>query len=282
MSRTRPPASPELIFFIGGVSQYIGAAIAIGLFDDLGPGGVALLRVLGAGVLIVSIRRSWRRHWAPSELAWVCTFGLALAGMNLSIYFAIDELPLGNAVAIEFLGPISVTALGARTRQHLTALLLAAAGVLILANIQSGASLRGVGFALLAGSFWAGYIVLGHRVARSGVPVDGVGIAMLAGAIAISPFGITRVTEALDDPWVLVLALTTGLFSNVIPYTIDQRVMRFVSRHRFALLQSMLPVTAALIGFVSLDQTPSLREVAGIGLVIGALVIQSKGESSRS
>ena len=136
--------------------------------------------------------------------------------MNLSIYFAIDELPPGNAVAIEFLGPISVTALGARTRHHGAALLLAAGGVLILANIQSGANLSGVGFALLAGSFWAGYIVLGHRVARSGAPLDGLGIAMLAGAIAISPLGITKVAEALDNPWVLVLALTTGLFSNVI------------------------------------------------------------------
>ena len=268
--RRRAPA-PEALFVAGAMSQYLGAAVAANLFDELTPSGVALLRVLGAAVIIVTLRRSWRRRWQARELARAAAFGVSLAAMNLCFYLAMDRLPLGNAVAIEFTGPVAVAALGARTLRSVGALLLAAAGVVVLAGVETDGTARGVAFALLAGAFWAGYILLGHRVAHSPAAVDGLGLGMLAGAVAISPFGVSEVAGVLGSPLVLTLAIGTGLLSNVIPYGIDQAVMRRVDPHRFALLQALLPATAAIVGLVTLAQVPDGRELLGIGLVIAAI-----------
>ena len=278
MPRSQPVA-PEPLFMVGAVSQYLGAAVAVHLFDEIAPAGVALVRVLGAAVMIILLRRSWQRRWKASDLAWASAFGMALAAMNLSIYLSIDELPLGNAVAIEFTGPILVAAAFTRTLRSGAALLLAAGGVVVLAGVEAEGTMRGVGFALLAGMFWAGYIVLGHRVARGPAAVDGLGLGMLVGAAAISGFGATEVGTALDSPAVLVLALATGLLSNVIPYWIDQLVMKRITQHRFALLQALLPVTAVLVGLVALFQVPSPQELGGIALVIIAIALsQTRAE----
>ena len=265
--------APEPVFIVGAVSQYLGAAVAVKLFDDLSPGGVALLRVLGAAVLIVMLRRSWRRRWERRDLTRAAAFGTSLAAMNLCFYLAMHRLPLGNAVAIEFSGPIAVAAAGARTLRSAAALLLAGSGVMVLAGVEGDGTALGVAFALLAGGFWASYILLGHRVARSPASVDGLGLGMLAGAVAISPFGAAAAAGVLDSPLVLVLGLTTGLLSNVIPYWIDQAVMRRVDPHRFALLQALLPVTAVLVGLAALGQVPSTEELAGIALVITAIAL---------
>ena len=263
--------APEGLFMVGAVSQYLGAAVAVMLFDELAPGGVALLRVLAAAAVIVAVRRSWRRRWPARELGRAAAFGVSLAAMNLCFYLAMDKLPLGNAVAIEFTGPVVVAALGARTRRGAGAVMLAVAGVLVLAGVESDGTAAGVGFALLAGGFWAGYILLGHRVARSPASLDGLGLGMLVGALAISGFGVTAVAAAWDSPLVLGLGLATGLLSNVIPYRIDQTVMRRVDPHRFALLQALLPATATVVGLAALAQVPSGQEALGIGLVIAAI-----------
>ena len=256
---------------VGAVSQYLGAAVAATLFDELAPGGVALLRVLAAAAIIVLLRRSWRRRWERAVLVRAAAFGMSLAAMNLCFYLAMDRLPLGNAVAIEFTGPVVVAAIGARTLRSAGALVLAIAGVLVLAGVETEGTAVGVGFALLAAAFWAGYILLGHRVARSPASVDGLGLGMLVGAVVISPFGATAVGGALDSPLVLVLGAATGLLSNVIPYRIDQTVMRRVDPHRFALLQAILPATATVVGLAALAQVPSGQELLGIGLVIVAI-----------
>ena len=272
LSRSESVA-PEPLFVVGAVSQYLGAAVAVHLFDEMAPAGVALVRVLGAAIMIILLRRSWQRRWEASDLAWASAFGMALAAMNLSIYLAIDELPLGNAVAIEFTGPILVAAAFTRTLRSGAALLMAAGGVVVLAGVEAEGTMRGVGFALLAGMFWAGYIVLGHRVARGPAAVDGLGLGMLAGAAAISGFGAPELGRAFDAPVVLLLALVTGLLSNVVPYWIDQLVMKRISQHRFALLQALLPATAVLVGLAVLIQVPSVRELLGIALVIAAILL---------
>ncbi len=271
MNSVRP--APEVFFVIGGVSQYLGAATAIGLFDEIAPGGVAFLRVLGAALVLIGFRRSWRRSWNRQDFLWAGAFGASLAFMNLFIYLAMDRLPLGNAVAIEFLGPIAVAAIGTRTTRSGGALALAASGVLVLAGVQGEGTLLGVLFALLAGSMWAGYIVLGHRVAQDGLAVDGLGVGMLIGAVIISPFGLGELNVAFADARILGLALAAGLLSNVIPYVIDQFVMREITRSRFAFLQALLPVTATVVGFLSLSQSPSGAECLGIGSVILAIAI---------
>ncbi len=273
---TRIP--PEPLFILGSTSQFVGQALAVNLFDDLTPGGVALLRVFGAALMIVALRRSWRRRWTAAELRWASVFGIVLAAMNLSIYYAVEVVPLGNAVSIEFLGPVAVAAFGTRTLRSASAVLLAVAGVVVLAGVETDGTLRGVGFALLAGSFWAGYIVLGHRVARGAAWVDGLGVGMLVGALAISPFGIPHVPTAVTQPTLLGLGLLVGLLSNVVPYGLDQWVMRRIDQHRFALLQALAPVTAAVVGLLLLSQVPSPREWTGIGLVIVAIALSRSGQ----
>ncbi len=275
--RTLPP---EALFMVGAVSQYLGAAVAAALFDELAPGGVALLRVLAAGAVIVLLRRSWRRRFQRAVLVRAAAFGVSLAAMNLCFYLAMDRLPLGNAVAVEFTGPVVVAAVGARTLRSAGAVVLAVAGVLLLAGVESEGTTAGVGFALLAGGFWAGYILLGHRVAHSPAGVDGLGIGMLVGAVAISGFGVSAVGRALDAPLVLALGLATGILSNVIPYRIDQTVMRRVDPHRFALLQAILPATATVVGLAALAQVPSGQELLGIGLVIAAIVASRPAAAS--
>ena len=272
MARPKQPP-PEALFVLGGISQYLGAATAVGLFAQIAPASVALLRVLAAGLVIIGFRRSWRRSWSKHDLVWAGAFGVVLALMNLLIYLAMDRLPLGNAVAIEFLGPVAVAAIGTRTVRSTLALVLAASGVLVLAGLQSEGTLVGVIFALLAGAMWAGYIVLGHRVARDGPAVDGLGVGMLIGALVISPLGIVGVGDAFASPGLLALALATGLLSNVIPYGIDQLVMSKITRARFAVLQALLPVTAAVIGFLALSQSPGMAECFGIGAVMLAIAI---------
>jgi inner membrane transporter RhtA len=276
--------SPEALFAVGAVSQYLGAATAVELFAELRPGTVALLRVAGAGAVLVLLRRSWRRHWSRIELAWTAAFGVALALMNLFFYLAIERVPLGNSVAIEFIGPIAVAAFGTRTLRSGGALALAVGGVVALAGFAPPEAQLGALFSLIAGALWAGYIVLGHRVARAGMAVDGLGVGMLIGALAISPVGIAGggLGTAVGAPLLFAGGVAAGVLSNVIPYGIDQLVMQRLARARFALLQALLPVTATLIGLVWLSQVPSVREAVGIVAVIAAIVINRPSDPTPS
>lgn len=264
---------PEPLFALGAVSQYIGAAIAVMLFATIPAGTVALLRVVAAGAILVLVRRSWRRTWTRETLVRAGIFGSVLATMNLSFYLAIDRLPLGNAVAIEFMGPVVVAAIGAHSLRKRGALALAVAGVVLLAGVSPEGTLPGVGFALLAATFWAAYIVLGTRVAQSGSGVDGLGVGMLIGAFVIAPVTVGGLPGLLAVPLLVLLAFGTGLLSNAVPYAIDQVVLTRIDRSRFAILQALLPVTATIVGFVALSQRPSPGEMVGILAVAAAIVL---------
>ncbi|MGI9600718.1 MAG: EamA family transporter [Acidimicrobiales bacterium] len=273
-------APPEALFIVAALSQYLGAAVAVVMFDHMAAPGVAWLRVVGAAAVIVVVRRSWRRNWTRRQILTAGAFGSVLALMNLCFYIAIEELPLGTVVAIEFLGPITVAAIGTRTVRNGVALLIAALGVLLLAQVQAEGTGRGVMFALLAACFWAGYIVLGERVARSGTAVDGLGVGMAIGALVIAPFGVPDLGPAFDMPWLLFGGLAAGVLSNAIPYGLDQVVLQRIDRARFALLLALLPATAAVVGLVVLGQVPSWGEVVGIGLVIAAVGLRSRDATS--
>ena len=202
MMRRPVSLAPEPLFMVGAVSQYLGAAVAAVLFDQLAPGGVALLRVLAAAAVIVALRRSWRRRWQARELGLAAAFGVSLAAMNLCFYLAMDRLPLGNAVAIEFTGPVVVAALGARTLRSAGALVLAVAGVLVLAGVATDGTAPGWG-----SRCWPARSGPVTSCSAIGWPepgsVDGLGLGMLVGAVAISPFGTAAVAGALDSPLVL-------------------------------------------------------------------------------
>ena len=269
-------ASPEVLFIVAAVSQYLGAALAFSIFDNLGTSTVATLRVLGAALILILLRRSWKRSLKDLDMFWTASFGIVLAGMNLCFYLAIDNLPLGNAVAIEFLGPIAVAAAGHRSARNLVALIVASLGVLLLAQVTSEGTVTGVLFALAAGTLWGFYIVLGSKVARTGAHLDGLGIGMLIGGLAIFPSSLHTIDRAFDSPVLMLVALSTGVLGNVIPYGIDQLVFRRISKTRFAFLQSLLPATAACVGILVLRQKTSIGELVGIGLIIFAIGLRGK------
>ncbi len=203
-------------------------------------------------------------------------FGLVTIGMNVAIYEAMARIPLGTAVAIEFLGPTAVAALGSRRRRDLAAVALACAGVLLLAGIEFDANLTGVLFALVSAAMWAGYILLGKRAADTGAGLDSLAVGMGLAAVVLAPAILipqaTLDASVFADPRTWLLGLCIGLLSTAIPYALDQLVFVQVGSAKFALLLALLPVTATLIGVAVLRQIPTLAELTGIALVVAALV----------
>src|SRR3954452_19934459 len=250
LASARPRLPAQALFICGAVSQYAGAALAVLLFDRVPASGVAWLRVVSAAVALVAWRRPWRSTWNARRLALVAAFGCVLGLMNLTFYLAIDRLPLGTAVAIEFAGPIAVAALGSRTRRDAAALVLAVVGVLALADVHLEGSAGGgdVALALDAGVLWAIYIVLGHRVAAdAGIrPQDGLAAGMAVGAVLLAAPLAGEAAPALDAAWLLGLCLLVGVASSVVPYGFEQMAMRRLPRARFALLLALLPATAGI------------------------------------
>ncbi len=267
----------QALFVLGAISQYVGAALAVLLFASVPAAGVAWLRVVAAAVVLVAWRRPWQTDWTAARLRLVAAVGIALALMNLAFYLAIDRLPLGTAVAIEFVGPIAVAALGSRTRRDVLALALALAGVIALADVHIAGSPLGFGLAVAAGVMWAAYIVLGHRVAADPRlrPQDGLAVAMAIGALALAPALLTSAVPAIVDPLLLAACLAVGVASSVVPYGLEQVAMRRLPRARFALLLALLPATAAVVGAIVLGQIPGVLEAIGIGLVVVAASLRT-------
>lgn len=264
---------PPLLFVVSAVSQYAGAAIAVRLFALVPAAGLAWLRLAAAAVVMLLWRRPWRTGRRRRTV--VVAFGAALAAMNLTYYLAIARLPLGNATAIEFLGPVVVAAAGTRTRRDLGALLLALAGVGLLVEVELSSSPSGLAFALAAAAFWAAYIVLGARVAAGGSGIDDLAVSMVAGTVLLAPIAGPFALPALADPLLAAACLGVGVLSSVIPYALDQSILARMRPARFALLLSLLPATATLTGAVVLRQIPTLPEAAGIGLVVVAVALRS-------
>lgn len=219
-------------------------------------------------------RRSSRRRpcAGPAAAAGAVRVRRRVGADERLLYLAIDRLPLGTAVAIEFRGPIFVAALGSRTRLDFAALALGVAGVLALADVHLTGSPGGFVLAAGAGVFWAAYIVLGHRVAadRQIRPRDGLALAMAIGAVGLAPALAWSAVPALVDPVLLAACLAVGVASSVVPYALEQIAVQRLARARFALLLALLPATAAVIGALVLGQVPGAVGAVGIALVVAA------------
>ena len=267
-----------VLFVFGGLSMYVGAALAVGLFDRLAPSAVAVLRLLGAAAVLVAWRRPPAAAWRGRRLARAVAFGLATGLMNLAFYEAIARLPLGTAVAVEFCGPVAVAAVASRRPRDVAAVCLAAVGVLLIADVRWSAAPLGLIWALAAAAMWAAYIVLGARVATVGNGIDDMAVGFAAAAVLLLPvllLGAGR-PGVLLDPMVLLLGLGVGVLSSVVPYVLDQVVLRRVGQARFAVLLALLPATATVVGFVALGQVPGAAEALGIAAVVGAVALRSR------
>lgn len=264
-----------LLFLVGGLSMYLGAAVAVWLFAEINPAAVAWLRQLGAAVVLLAWRRPPRSAWRGRVFWLAATFGLVTAVMNVAFYESIARLPLGTAVALEFAGPVAVAAIGSRTLRDLGALLLVAAGVVLIADVRWAGSPLGVVFALSAAALWAGYILLGQRVAKVGVGVDGLAVGFAVATVALWPLALGT-GPVWGSPRLLLLGIGIGVLSTVVPYALDQVVLRRLGRATFALLLALLPVSAALTGLVLLRQIPSPVEAVGILAVVVGVAVRTR------
>ena len=197
---------------------------------------------------------------------------------------AISRIPLGTVGAIEFLGPITLAAIGARSPRNIGALFLAAVGGWLLTDVRFGGQPLGFVFAFANCAFFMLYVVLGHRIARDGgaAGIDRLGAAMLVALLTITPIGITGALPAISKPLLLLAGIGVGICSSVIPYVTDQLAMARLPRATFALLLSLLPASAAIIGIIVLHQIPTLVEIAGILLVAGGVALHKEAETRPS
>jgi inner membrane transporter RhtA len=267
---------PHAYFVVSAVFHYLGPAFAVLLFVRVDVLGVAWLRIAAAAAVFAL----WRRPWAALRSRLVIAWGVVLALMNCSFYLAIDRLPLGTVAAIEFLPVIALAALGARTPRNLVALLLAVPGVYLLTGVRLEGEALGVALAFVNAGLFALYIVLAHRVARSGEfdGVDGLAASMLIALVAVTPMAGWGAVPALTDPVALLAGIGVGVSSSVIPYVSDQLAMRRLARATYALMVSLLPATATVIGIVVLAQVPSLAELAGVALVIAGVAVHREAQ----
>jgi inner membrane transporter RhtA len=276
---------PQAFFFVSAVFHYLGPAFAVLLFARVPVLGVAWLRIAGAALALAAWRRPWRALAAQSadQRRSLLALGFVLGLMNMSFYEAIARLPLSTVGAIEFIGPIGLAALGARTPRNLAALTLAAGGGWMLTGARFGGDPLGYLFAFANCALFVLYIVLGHHLAQDGgaAGIDRLGLAM---AIALAPaslFGLAGALPAIREPRLLLAGVGVGLCSSVIPYVCDQLAMARLPRPTFALLLALLPASAAVIGITVLRQMPSVWEVLGILLVAGGVALHRERASAR-
>jgi inner membrane transporter RhtA len=262
---------PHAYFVVSAVFHYLGPAFAVLLFARVDVLGVAWLRIAAAAAIFAAWRRPWRLVRDPLLIGW----GVTLAAMNCCFYTAIDRLPLGTVAAIEFLPVILLAALGARTPRNAAALALAVPGVYLLCDVRIVAAPVGLAFAFVNAGLFALYIVLADRVAKRSSPagIDGLAAAMLVAAVAVTPVAGAHVIPVLGDPVALLAGVGVGVSSSVIPYVCDQLALERLARSTYALLVSLLPATAAVIGIVVLAQIPSAPEALGLALVVAGVAL---------
>ena len=267
---------PHAFFLVSAVFHYLGPSFAVLLFVRLEPTGVAWLRIATAGAAFALWRRPWRRlaMLSSDDRMVIVGLGLVLAAMNIVFYQAIAHLPLATVGAIEFAGPIAIAAWGTRSMRNLAALALATAGVIALTEVRLIAQPMGYLFAFGNCGLFMLYILLGHRIAASAPDVPGIdrlALAMLVATVAALPAGLHQALPAFTDAPLMAAAVGVGLSSSVIPYVCDQLAMRRLPRASFALLLSLLPASAAVIGFLVLRQAPTLLDVIGLLLVVAGV-----------
>jgi inner membrane transporter RhtA len=262
---------PTVLVIVAVGSVQFGSALAKTLFDQVGPGGTVFLRLLLAALVLTLIWRPTVKGHGRRDLWLIFWFGVCLAGMNMAFYASLDRIPLGVAVTFEFVGPLGVAVWGSRRALDLVWVALAAIGIVLLSDFgSSDLDAAGVGFALLAGAFWAAYILLSARVGRVFPGGGGLALSMVVGAVLLAPVGVAGAGADLLAIGVLATALAVSLLSSAIPYTLEMEALRRLPEAVFGVLMSIEPAVAALAGFLVLGESLSTREVAAILFVVAA------------
>jgi inner membrane transporter RhtA len=275
---SRAAAVPPHLWFVGSaIFHYLGPSFAVLLFQHVGVLGVAWFRITSAALIFAIWTKPWTTFRSANRdvviLLWL--LGACLALMNSTFYLAISRLPLSLVAAIEFVGTIAIALFGLRSVHNCIALLLAASGVFILTNVRWSSDPLGLTYAVVNGLLFMTYVVLGHRIARQGAGegVARLGAAMAAAFIFVMPIGFFEAVAALPHPTLILAGVGVGICSSVIPYICDQFALSRLPRNTFALMLSLLPATATIIGALVLRQIPTVRDVFGISLVMTGVAI---------
>jgi inner membrane transporter RhtA len=269
----RHTASGSLLLVLAAVvSVQFGGAIAATLVPVIGAAGSVVLRLgVGAAILLVAIRPALRGH---SAAAWrtVVLFGLVLGAMNWTFYASLARLPIGVAVTIEFIGPLTLAAVQSRRIRDLLAVAAAAGGILLISQALTvpwgDLDLAGIGLALLAGTFWTAYIVLSQRTGAAFPGLHGLAIAMVVALVLVLPFGIGSVPQWTGE--VLVKGAGVAILSSVLPYSFELLALRRLSQRVFGILLSLEPAVAALAGLIVLGQRLTPTQLMGMAFVVVA------------
>ena len=262
-------ASAVGLVFAAACSVQGGAAVAKSLFPQLGPPGVVFLRLLFGSAALWAIARPQLRHRRRADLRLIAALGVVLVSMNITFYEALARVPLGIAVTVEFVGPLAVAVLGSRKAFDLLWVVLAGAGVGLLAD-GGGTAVRPLGIVLAAtaGFFWALYILIGVRVGRAFSGATGLAPAMALGALLMAPWGILSAGHHLRDAQLVGAAVGVGLLSSALPWSLELEALRRLPPYVFSVVLSLEPALAALAGFVFLHEHLHTRAWVAIALVM--------------
>ena len=279
----RVPAT--VLVLVAVVSVQFGGAFAVTLLPLVGVAGSVSLRLLFATVILLAAFRPRLRGRSRQDWLTVCAFGACLGAMNLFFYGALVHLPVGVAVTVEFVGPLTLAAALSRRRADLLAVVAAAAGVALISGVLhqrwSELDLLGLGLALAAGAMWAAYIVMSARTGARFQQLDGLAIAMAVATALVLPFGVAQAGGDLVTAEALARGLGVALLSSLVPYSLELVALRRLSARVFGILLSLEPALAALAGFVVLGQSLSGLQLAGMSLVVAASLAVTRQSESR-
>lgn len=256
----------------GILSVQFGASVAKTLFDEVSPTTIVWLRLATSTLVLLAIARPRLRGRSREDWLVVLGFGVCLGVMNWAIYQAFSRIPIGIAVTLEFVGPLTLAVLGSRRARDLVWVALAGLGVVLLGLQPGDLTWAGVGFSLLAGAMWAGYILLSARTGARWQGVDGLAVASLVAVLILSPLALGRYGEQLLDVRILVIGALVGLLSSVIPYSFELVALRSLSPATFSILMSLEPAAAALAALLVVGELLGPVQLLAMACVVTASI----------
>lgn len=267
---TRRPFPPTLMVVTSIISVQVGATVAKGLFGQIGPTSMVWLRLVTSALIFLLVARPVVTGRDARAWRAALGLGLCLTTMNWCIYQAFARIPLGMAVTIEFLGPLTVAAVMSRRRRDLLWVLLAGLGVGLLGFSPHGLTWSGIAFALVAGVAWAGYIIFTGHTGREWPGLTGLTVASLFGALLLAPPAVLEGGAGLWQPHILLIGASVGLLSSVIPYGLELIALRTMQPRVFGVLMSLEPAAAAIAALILLSEALTSLQWSAIGCVVAA------------
>jgi len=267
---------PTGLLLLAIVSIQLGAAVATHLFPILGAEGTVAIRIIISALLLGLAARGRVRRFASlfvRDWGLLLAYGLCIAAMNFFFYKAISLIPLGAAVAIEFVGPLGVAALASHRPGHFACVGLAALGILLLTPL-AGVDLDTLGIlcALMAGAGWAGFVFLSRRVSLRVSGRDGLAIGMSIAALSMIPFAVPVASDLINNPMLLLAGLGVALLSTTLPFTLEFEALQRLSNRAYGVIVSAEPVVAALIGALLLGERIGVQGMVAVACVVVAAI----------